>query len=136
VDLSENQIEEIEAGAFDGLINLRVLNLDDIKLEVLHMNVFESAANKLCSPINLRFLSLNSSSIKSVQWSPETMKLAGANMRNENIKKKPDVNAAPKLFAKCGFRNKLEIRIGCYDISEKPEWCFLNELELSYMICL
>jgi hypothetical protein len=54
LDLGNNWIEEIEAGAFDGLLNLRVLNH-----KVFYFNVFESVANKFGSPVNLLYLSVH-----------------------------------------------------------------------------
>jgi Leucine-rich repeat (LRR) protein len=136
LDLSNNQIEEIEVGAFDGLTNLRVLRLCENKHETFHFNVFESAANKISTPVNLRFLSLNGESIKSVQWSQETMMLMGENKQKANESEMLDAHAAATLFAKCGFRNKLEIRTDSYDMIEKPEWCFLNKLELGNFVRL
>jgi hypothetical protein len=110
LDLGKNAITEIEAGAFDGLINLRVLNLDDNNLEAFYFDVFESAANNLGSPINLLNLSINALSINSVRWSSEmTMDVDYQGALKAKKKKKLEADEAARLFAKCGFRNKLDV---------------------------
>jgi Leucine-rich repeat (LRR) protein len=110
LDLGDNEIMEIEAGAFDGLINLRVLNLIDNKLKVFYFNVFESAANNLGPPVNLLDFYLGSYSFESVQWSPETIMLVDESSKTEEMKKS-EIDEATRLFAKCSFRNKLDIQI-------------------------
>jgi Leucine-rich repeat (LRR) protein len=110
LNLDFNQILDIEAGAFDGLINLRVLSFVQNILKTFYFNVFERAANKLCSPVNLMDLSLYADSIESVKWSPETVMLQDGSSKNEKEKKKQEEDEAARLFAKCGFRNKLNVR--------------------------
>jgi hypothetical protein len=124
LDLSNNRIVEIETGAFDGLLNLRVLNLTDNKITVLilqcfNFNLFEGAVNKLGSPINLMSLFLDTESINSVRWSTETAMLVDEGTLNVKEKKKIEEDEAARLFAKCGFRNKLEITLRSRGIPDR-----------------
>jgi hypothetical protein len=109
LDFGSNRIAEIEAGAFDGLTNLRVINLVDNDLEVFYFHVFESAANELGPPVNLFNLSINALSINSVRWSLEMAMEVGEGMLKAKEKKKLEANEAARLFAKCGFRNRLHV---------------------------
>jgi Leucine-rich repeat (LRR) protein len=132
--VSYNQIMEIEQGAFDGMVNLRSLDLHDNPLQVFFFNVFESAANKLGPPINLLDLNLDRKSLSEnlVQWSPETMEIVDESMPKAKKIDKHEMDAAVWLFAKCGFRNKLHVsEIYNYNQSKKIiiKWPFLKELE-------
>jgi hypothetical protein len=133
LDLVRNEIAEIEAGAFDGLINLRVLNLAGNNFDVFYFNVFESAANELGPPVNLLDLSIDADSLESVQWSPETITLVEDSMSKLKEKEKSEAHAAVSLFAKVGFRNKLHIILKrSWDVIHKlTESPFLKELELT-----
>jgi hypothetical protein len=124
IGLEFNRITEIETGAFDGLINLRVLNLAGNNLEVFYFNVFERTANKLGSPVNLRYFCFDSSSIESVQWSSETNTLLDESTLNEREKKEPEDDPA-LLFAKCGFRNKLDVKL---QYKRLPKCSFLEAI--------
>jgi Leucine-rich repeat (LRR) protein len=109
LDLGKNEITEIEVGAFDGMLNLRVLSLHENKLKEFCFNLFESEANKLGSPVNLTSLWLDDDSIQSVLWSSETKTLVDVSMLEAGKKNKTDDDVAAKQFAKCGFRNKLDV---------------------------
>jgi Leucine-rich repeat (LRR) protein len=132
LDLSYNEITEIEPGAFDGLLNLRVLSLFEIQLKVFYFNVFESAANKLGSPINLKCLCLDFSSIESVQWSPKTTAQVNESTSKKKENKKQEEDEAARLFARCGFRNNLDIKLR----SEMPDRSFVDALATRKLIRL
>jgi Leucine-rich repeat (LRR) protein len=111
LELGCNEITEIEMGAFDGMVNLRVLSFFDSKLKVFYFNVFEIGANKLGSPVNLIDLKLDADATQSVRWAPDTIELEDESMPKAKKKKQPDEDSAARLFAKCGFRNKLDVRL-------------------------
>jgi Leucine-rich repeat (LRR) protein len=138
LNLGNNPITEIEAAAFDCLINLRVLKLNYIKLRTFYFNVFESEANEIGPLVNLRYLSLNSSSIELLEWSPETAILEEENMPAAKKKKIQEADAAARLFAKCGFRNKVDIILKrCWNEKNKlAESPYLNELALRDLVRL
>jgi Leucine-rich repeat (LRR) protein len=123
LDLADNKITDIEAGAFDGLANLRVLNLVANNLKDFYFDVFESAANELGSPVNLLNLRLDSESLESVRWSPEMAMLVYEGTREEKKKQYEDETA--KQFAKCGFQNKLNVRL---TFLKEHDWIFLDAL--------
>jgi Leucine-rich repeat (LRR) protein len=123
--LGNNKITEIEAGAFDGLVNLRVLNLYQNKLKEFYFNVFESAVNKLGAPVNLTDVSLYADLIiETVRWSSETTH-AHEYMLIEKENQKSEADAAAGLFAKCGFRNKLDVILRTREITDQS---FVNAL--------
>jgi Leucine-rich repeat (LRR) protein len=112
LNLEKNYIKEIEAVAFDGLTNLRVLNLADNNFVEFYFNLFESAANNLGSPVNLMSLCLDAESINLLRWSTETAMLVDeGSMLKAKEKKKIEADEAAQLFAKCGFRNRLDVEL-------------------------
>jgi hypothetical protein len=139
LDLTHNRITDIETGAFDGLVNLRVLRLICDNMKVFYFNVFESAANKLGSPVNLMELSLYAEPLESAQWSPETIHLSDKSMSEEaNEREQQDDDASAKQFAKCGFRNKLDILLyNCwYNKKMINKFPYLNKLALRDLVRL
>jgi hypothetical protein len=134
LNLGGNGITEIEAGAFDGLLNLRVLNLDHSKLRVFYFDVFESASNKLGSPVNLMQLFFDPDSIISVRWSPEKMGLPDESMSEKEENKKLEADEAARLFAKCGFRNQLYVGLGYF--KELNDSSFVNAIAAMDLVCL
>jgi Leucine-rich repeat (LRR) protein len=128
--LDFNQISEIEAGAFDGLINLRVLSFVQNKLKTFYFNVFERAANKISSPVNLMDLDLVVDSLESVKWSAETAILQDGRSARDKEKKNQEEDEAARLFAKCGFRNKLEVEI----FNKEIDWRYMDALAARSLI--
>jgi Leucine-rich repeat (LRR) protein len=119
LNLGNNMIMEVETGAFDGLANLRVLSLANNYLRVFYFNVFESAANELGPPVNLLNLSLNGLSLNSVRWSSEMTMDVDESKLNAKEKKKLELDEAARLFAKCGFRNKLVVGLGSKKMQDR-----------------
>jgi hypothetical protein len=64
------------------------------KLKVFYFNVFEIAANKLGSPVNLMDLKLDANTTQSVRWAPDTIELEDESMPKVKKKKQPDEDSA------------------------------------------
>jgi hypothetical protein len=110
-----------------------VLSLLEIKFEVFFFKVFERAANELGPPVNLMNLDLDAKSIESLEWSPETTMLVDKSTPKDKGKKKQEEDRAVMLFAKCGFRNKLVVRLR---YTETPDWPFLDAFAARDLVIL